>query len=157
MIKVMINDNQIIEAKRKAEEMGLIRNSITSGEGNLIGFLGEIIVAEYFGGIIQNTYDYDIIINNKKIDVKTKKTTVIPEPNYLASVAAYNTKQKCDSYYFVRIDLDKKVGYLLGGLSKKSFFEKAVFYKEGDLDPSSTFGWRFKADCYNVKFYELKK
>lgn len=156
MIIVDITEEQISLAEQKAKELGKLRNSITKGEGNVVGILGEILVSEYFNGVIKNTYDYDVVINNKKVDVKTKKTTVEPEPHYLASVAAYNTKQQCDAYYFVRIDLVKKKGYLLGGLTKKKFFSKAIFYKLGEVDPTSPFGWTFTADCYNVPISKLK-
>jgi hypothetical protein len=156
MITVNITQDQVNQAEAKAIELGRLRNSITEGEGNMIGFLGEIIVANFFDGIIQNTYDYDIIISNKRVDVKTKKTTVKPESYYFASVAAYNITQKCDSYYFVRIDLANMIGYLLGGLSKKSFFKKATFNRRGEVDSSSSFGWTFKADCYNLSIDKLK-
>ena len=157
MILVQISEEQIQLADAKARDMGLLKNSITRGEGSLVGFLGEILVVKHFGGVIENTYDYDVIINGRKIDVKTKRTTVVPLDTYLATVAGYNTRQACDSYYFVRIDLSKKEGYLLGGLSKSAFFRKATFYKKGELDPSSHLGWTFTADCYNVEIRNLKK
>ncbi len=155
MIELDIDKALIKEAKQKSEEMGELRNSITEGEGNVIGFLGEILVANHFGGVIDNTYDYDIRVGNRKVDVKTKKTTVVPLSHYLCTVAAYNTIQECDSYYFVRIDITKKKGYLLGGLTKKGFFKKAKFYKEGEIDPDGN-GWTFKADCYNLPIWKLK-
>lgn len=157
MIVVDILDEQIEQAQIKANEMGRIRNSIRKGEGNLIGFLGEILFAKHFAGEISNTYDYDVIINEKKIDVKTKATTVAPKLNYLATVADFNTKQKCDSYYFVRIDFENRLGYLLGGLTKESFYKKAIFHKQGDQDPDSNLGWTFKADCYNLEISKLKQ
>jgi len=45
----------------------------------------------------------------------------------------------------------------LGYMDKKTFFEKAEFNREGEIDKSSPFGWRFKGDCYNMRTDELHK
>jgi hypothetical protein len=155
MISVNIQAEDIELAKKKAQEMGVIRNSIRKGNGNLVGFLGEILFAKHFGGTIDNTYDYDVIVNGLKVDVKTKETTVKPRDHYYATVAAYNTKQKCDAYYFVRILRNLTEGWLVGGMLKEDFFKKATFNKRGDEDPTSDLGWTFKADCYNMEIKDL--
>lgn len=41
IIPVPISDKMVSEAKEKAEEMGKLNNSIRSGEGNIVGFLGK--------------------------------------------------------------------------------------------------------------------
>jgi hypothetical protein len=155
IIEVLISDEIIMKAQAKSKELGLLNNSIREGDGNLIGFIGEFLVADYFGGEVSNTYDYDLIIKEKRIDVKTKETTVLPKNHYFCTVADYNTKQKCDSYYFVRVTKDLKIGYLLGGLTKEAFYRKAQFYRKNSLDPTSNQGWRFTADCHNVYICEL--
>ena len=109
---VKIQDWMFLNANKKSKNMGKLKNSITSGEGNLAGFLGEEIIKFDLGEKCTecNTYDYDIILKNKiKIDVKTKRTTVEPLDYYECSVAEYNTKQKCHVYAFVRVDIDKKM------------------------------------------------
>jgi hypothetical protein len=45
---------------------------------------------------------------------------------------------------------------VLGGRTKNKFFEEAKFYKAGELDPSSNYGWTFRADCYNMEVGKLK-
>ena len=155
IIEVLISDEIVNKAQAKSNELGLLNNSIREGKGNLVGFIGEFLVADYFGGEVSNTYDYDLIIKGKKIDIKTKETTVAPKSHYFCTVADYNTKQKCDSYYFVRVTKDLKTGYLLGGLTKDAFYRKARFYRRNDFDPTSNQGWVFTADCYNVPISEL--
>jgi hypothetical protein len=155
IVEVNIPDYVIEQAKSKANALGELNNSIREGKGNLVGFIGELIVSLYFGGKIANTYDYDVIIKDRKIDVKTKETTVPPKPHYFCTVADYNTKQKCDAYYFVRVTKDLKKAYLLGGLSKEGFYKKAQFFKKNTIDPTSNMGWTFTADCYNVYIQEL--
>lgn len=158
MYEVRITGHDIKLAQEKAQEMGRLNNSIKEGRGNLIGFLGEILVANEFGCEIVNTYDYDLICKDKyTIDVKTKECTSPPRPHYNCTVADFNTKQKCDIYGFVRIKSDLSAGWLLGWIFKDEFYKKAKFYKKGQVDPKSTIKppFRFRADCYNIKIDQL--
>jgi hypothetical protein len=157
MIEVVPNADQIKSAEEKSENLGVLNNSIRKGDGNVFGFLGEILMADHWGVDLANTYDYDLIVKNYKVDVKTKSCTSKPKPEYFCTVADYNPYQKCDIYCFVRILEDFKAAWLLGYCSKEYFFNNAKFYKMGDLDPSSHLGWKFKADCYNLPIQELKE
>ena len=40
MIEVELTPDMLSRAKKKAKEMGQLRNSITKGDGNVAGFLG---------------------------------------------------------------------------------------------------------------------
>ena len=157
MIDVSITLDDILLAKKKANETGKLKNSIYSGAGNIHGFLGEIVVANYINATIENTYDYDLIKNGIRIDVKTKSCKFKPNPDYDCSVYKLSAKQKCDYYVFVRILDDFSQGWILGGIRKTIFFKKAIFYKKGNIDPKSNFGWTFPADCYNLSISSLLK
>ena len=50
MIEVKITKTMLTRAKKKAKEMGVIKNSILSGEGNLAGFLGEEVANRILRG-----------------------------------------------------------------------------------------------------------
>lgn len=79
MIEVDITDASLLQAIEKSIEMGELKNSITGGEGNIAGFLGEILVADMTDWKITNTYDYDLVSpDGRKIDVKTKRTNYAP-------------------------------------------------------------------------------
>ena len=154
MIEVIITQDMLDKANNKSEEMGRLNNSITKGRGNLAGFLGEQIALQVLGGEWSNTYDYDLVTpDNKKVDVKTKQTTVTPRPYYECSVAKFNTRQKCDSYAFVRVKNTMDVGWFLGSMEHDEYYDKATFLKKGEVDPSNNF--TVKADCYNLKIEEL--
>lgn len=156
MIKVAISNEMLAKAERKAKELGMLNNSILKGDGNLVGFLGEEIANQVLGGKIENSFNYDIVLKTgKTVDVKTKKTTVVPKEYYECSVAAFNTKQKCDYYCFVRVKDDLSCGWVLGGYPKEEYFKDALFMKKGQLDSSNNF--TVKADCYNMKISELKE
>ena len=149
-----ISQDIIDIAKEKADAMGIINNSITSGKGSTHGFLGEIIVSNFLGATIENTYDYDLRLQSFTIDVKTKRVNTPPRPNYECSIAAFNTKQACNFYVFTRILNNMGEGWILGYLPKEEYFDRAVFLKKGETDPSN--GWTVSADCYNLPIKELK-
>lgn len=153
MIEFIITQQMIDDAKQRAKNMGILKNSISHGKGTVAGFIGEVAVANYLGVPLCNTYDYDLIYNDLKIDVKTKHCSVTPLPHYDCSVAAYNTRQQCDVYIFVRVLMDYKKGWILGGISKEDYFKSSRFMKQGTVDSSN--GFMVKADCYNLEIGKL--
>ena len=140
-------------SQEKAEEMGPLNNSILNGSGNCAGFLGEEIVNDYINGVIENTYDYDIIKDGLKFDVKSKQTTVVPRTHYDCSVADFNPNQKCDFYIFARILDDFSIGWILGFISKERFYQEARFMRKGQMDGSNDY--IVKSDCYNLEIKRL--
>ena len=153
MNEIEVTDEMLLRARRKAGEMGRLNNSITRGAGNLVGFIGEEValrvLSHFYDDIIEaNTYDYDIIADGAKIDVKTKSTSVAPLPHYMCSVAGYNTEQQCDFYAFVRVKNDLTTAWWCGIISKEAFYRDAVFMKKGQLDADNKY--IVKADCYNI-------
>ena len=162
MIEIEITDKMKKRAWRKAREMGRIHNSITRGEGNIAGFLGEEVANAVIRGDISNTYNYDIVYKTKsktlKYDVKTKRCTSEPKPYYECSVANYNTRQDCDRYAFVRVEWKNgKWGraWVLGWLNREEYFQKSKKLTKGEVDRSN--GFIVRADCHNVAISDLKK
>ena len=158
MKTIKISEEQIERAKQ-LYPFNELKGSIAKGESNIYGALGEVIIYDLSkkNGLdvdFTSTYDYDLIIENYKVDVKTKRTTVIPKPNYLCSISSFNTGQKCDFYFFLRINENLKDCYLLGYKKKIDFFKEATFNQKGSLDVN---GWPFKDDCYNLKIEMLNE
>ena len=158
MIEVKITEEMKQRAWRKSRQMGELKQSITKGDGNIAGFLGEEIANFIIKGKITNTYDYDIITaRGTRYDVKTKRCTSAPREHYECSVAAFNTKQKCDHYVFVRIEnVGGKWGraWILGSYPKDEYFKDAKFLKKGQRDGDNWF--KVKADCYNIPISKLE-
>ena len=155
MIEVVITGEMLVTARDKAAEMGKLRNSIINGAGNIAGFIGEAIAQQIMGGVLTNTYEYDLILDNgKTVDVKTKQTSVKPLDTYECSIAGLNTTQECDCYAFVRVKNDFSVGWFLGVYDKKQYMLDSIFMKKGTIDTSN--GYTVKSDCYNLKIHKLK-
>ena len=153
MIQVKITPSIISRAKNKAATVGNLQGSITGSLSHVVGAIGEIIVADAIGANESNTYDYDLVRDGERIDVKTKRCNTRPFPHYDCSVAAHGTNQNCDSYVFVRILTDTSRAWILGSIPKPDFYTRATKYKRGDVDPTN--GFTFKADCYNLPISEL--
>lgn len=155
MIEVNVTNDMFVKAREKAIEVGRLNNSILNGGGNLAGFIGEQIVLFVLGGDWLNTYEYDLVINGKKVDVKTKQTSVVPLPHYECSITEYNAKQDCDYYAFTRVKKDFSVGWYLGVMKKADYFYEAKYLKKGEVDPSNNYTVR--ATCYNLAIDKLKE
>jgi len=172
MIKLDFDQSMIDNAVKKAEELGSINNSITSGRGNLAGYLAEIALTKYLDckniscDKGRDKYDYDLIKDGRKIDVKTKRRTVDPKPFFEVSIAGTSKHQKTDTYAFISITFKEKRGmgsqaqyygvesiWLCGFMSKEDYFDKAIFWKKGAVDPSN--GFKVHADMYNMPISSL--
>jgi hypothetical protein len=154
MIRIAITDKMLAQANSLYHFRNL-PGSITAGKSQIYGAIGEVMVMHHFKGkeiLFEPTFDYDMIIDGHKIDVKTKKTTVVPMPDYFCSISCHNTKQKCDYYFFTRVMEDKTEGFLLGYIGKDDFYKKAQKKNKGDLDVN---GFVFKDDCYNLMVKDL--
>jgi len=155
IIELNITDEQVDRVNAQYPFYNL-KNSITKGKSQVYGSLGEIVVIDHFwrlGVKAESTYDYDLTIADRTVDVKTKRTTVKPRGNYLCGIPASSTHQKCDYYFFVRILEDMTKAFLLGYYSRKKYFEDATFKKKGEVDVN---GFVFKDDCYNLEIAKLK-
>jgi hypothetical protein len=156
MVEILITDEMLIKARRKAIDLGQLNNSIERGDGNLVGFLGELVAQKVLGGRVKNTYEYDLVLKDgTKIDVKTKKTSVAPKDYYDCSIANYNTKQECDEYCFVRVKNTLDKAWVLGRIGKEEYFKKARFLKKGEQDGDN--GYFVKSDCHNLQISELNE
>ena len=156
MLEVAVTNEMFIRARDRSVELGHLQRSITRGQGNLAGFVGEEIALKVLGGKFDNiekNVDYDIILDNGlKIDVKTKRTSVAPKPFYECSINTYY-QQKCDYYAFVRVHNDFKIGWFLGWYQRDAYYKDSTSFKKGDKDPSNNFV--FKADAYNLPISSL--
>ena len=155
MEKVLITQEMLILAEKKAKEMGVLKNSIEKGKGNIAGFVGEMVANHVLNSTITNTYDYDILTyDGIKIDVKTKRCTSAPLLHYECSVSDYNPTQLCDYYCFVRVLNDYSCGWFLGVYKQSDYINESTKMYKGQIDPANNFV--VKSDCYNMPINKLR-
>ena len=162
MVLYELSDADLLGARKRAIQLGTLRNSFMRGRGNEIGMQGEYAVADHVSAVAEHdTYDYDLLSpGGVRIEVKSKSTTRkdAPEMHYMASVATANTKQDCDIYFFTRVIITKSkfpTGHVwvMGFIPRAEFYDKAIFYEKGQKDPDN--GYKVHQDCWNIAIGEL--
>ena len=107
------------------------RRFASEGRRLLYGYLGEVVVIDYYGVDDIDDYEYDIVIGEHKVDVKSISCKFKPPTSYLAAVNSCETegehRQDADIYIFVRIREDCEVGWILGFIECYNFFKKSKF------------------------------
>lgn len=150
-----ISPAMLDEAKQRAASMGVLSQSFTKGEGSIAGFLGESLANQILCGTMvgDESYEYDILADGVRWDVKTKLTSCQPKADYDVSVSYYQQTQECDRYCFCRVRDDYTEGWVLGWMKKRDFFQKARFYEKGWIDPSN--GFEVRETCYSLAISQL--
>lgn len=162
MLQLPFDNKMIREATDWAENLGGIHNSITRGDGNYAGRLGELALAKHLGVEVEDHKDYDLIYNGEMVEVKTKRRATKPKSNYTVNIAATSKHQKPDKYAFLSIEYaDRDSGgnysdlqyiWLCGYKSAEQFFEEAEFWPKGTPDPPA---FKTHRDMYVMKIGEL--
>ena len=161
IIEIPFTPEMVKSAKEKAKRMGSIKNSILKGKGNFAGFLGEEAVAAYIDAEVisfadgEEKYGHDILKDGRRIEVKSKRRTVVPKSFYDVSVAATSKhqadKRNLDLYVFVSIQFDgltpKRI-WIVGQKDRDQYYKEARFIKKGEAEGNN--GFRAHTDMYNL-------
>ena len=161
MEKLEWDSDMVKDADEWAAELGILNNSITAGDGNFAGRLGELALAKHLNVLrVQDDYWYDLIYKGQTVEVKTKRRTADPAMFYDVSVAKTSTHQQPDRYAFISITGEwgwdgRKVKnvWLCGFMDRDEFFDKARLMRKGKVDKSN--GFKTHADMYNLEIGEL--
>ena len=162
MRELPFDDKIIREATEWAENLGGIYNSITRGDGNFAGRFGELVLAKHLGVEVEDHKDYDLIYNDSKVEVKTKRRATKPKSNYTVNIAATSKHQKPDKDAFLSLEYaDRDSGgnysdlqyiWLCGYKSAEQFFEEAEFWPKGT---PATPAFKTHRDMYVLTIGEL--
>jgi len=158
MKKIYITPEQIEEAT-DLYNFKCLKNSITKGESQIYGAIGEVLAMEFLRSRgkevkYEGDYNYDLISNGKKIDVKTIKTDKEPNDDFNANISAFNSSQQTDFYLWCAVSVDMTYGYVIGYLDKNEFYKIAELKKKGEIDWGQ---WTFKSDTYTTKVKNIIK
>lgn len=129
-----------LPAKRRAQRMGSLRQSIRNGDGNYAGCIFEEAWMHLMGGERVNSYEYDFIMPQGwmpkypdyygPIDLKAKERKVeYVKPDWEVSVADHagrGKNQQCNAYAFGSVYFNSSDEptwiWFLGGISKQRYF-----------------------------------
>lgn len=139
---------------------GALRDSITRGKSNIYGALGEVVFSKSYskeGWFHDSAPDHDFRHSTfGTVDVKTKRTTATPRGYWNCSIAATSLHQRCDFYFFIRVHESLTTAWILGWMPRTEFFERGSFRRKGELDETSGHGWKYAADCWNLRVDQLR-
>lgn len=116
----------------------------------LIGYLGEEIIRDYLGlKSLDDDYQYDLVYNGHRIEVKSVSCKFKPRLDYLCTVNSHDLsgvhKQQADFYVFTRIINDMSEGWILGFVPCSEFFEKGKFVEKGSTVIPGVKFWKANA------------
>ena len=141
-------------AEKRCKNMPKYKDSLNNGKDKIIGAMGVIISEIYYkGSTFADTSEYDIIYNNKTIEIKSRTLEKRPSP-YVEFLLPKLRKQNSDYYLFCGISRKNNIGWILGYLPRDEVFEKAQFIeagvKVGNLDET-------KKPNYLLNFGQFKQ
>lgn len=148
-VRWRITDELTSIASLNASRLGSLKNSITKGDGNIAGYLGEEVARRHLDGVIEETnyYNHDMLIMGYKVEIKTKRRTVHPKIYYEVSVAKTSTHQRPDYYIFTSVD--SEYVWLLGYIGYQEFIDMAREIPYGKPDGRN--GFVCHADMLNLE------
>lgn len=159
MVRVDITERMRSRAASRAERIGILPSSFTNGKGALHGFVGEYMVIDYLSGDQDaepdDTFAYDININGYGLDVKTKRSNYAPIPRHYCDIPEVQRNQNCYMYAFCQTDFDLTVGWIVGWIRKREFFQKARFVPKGEYNEKIK--WTCRESCYSLQIKHLNK
>lgn len=152
------NKDDVAEAFRRSQSLGVPPSSYTKGIGRMTGFLGEVAFGKYVESSVhvgEQCFTHDYLYNNKKVDVKSKTCTTKPRLHYLASVNSYaNKKPQADLYFFTRVHKDLSKVWLLGWASAHHITKKRHFKSKGETDEH---GFTYLCNGYHLQIRSLRR
>ena len=163
MFKVKVTEHIITHCKNQIKKYDFGKRGVADGspEQQLTGIIGQSVVMNIFNqGLIDGSTGFDdgedLVVNSKKIDVKTmgRKTNV--RTYYTNNFMAL--QDKFDTYIYIFCSLNKTNQELTvcGWITKQEFKNKRSFFKEGSIRTRSD-GSTFKtfADLYEIDMKAL--
>lgn len=159
LLEVNITEkNRIDSQSLNSLKQTILPHNKTGLRASEIGFLGEIIVADYLGcrphqnQSGKSLYHYDISYKGYMLEVKSMNRYKKPNENTDCCLTTYFS-QKCDIYVFIGIKNNKQKGWIKGWIDRKGFEEKAKFIKAGTIRSEDNF--EYKWDNWIIKVKDL--
>ena len=155
MIRFTIDEHDI----QRAELHLLTHGGPRSHQDNLIGALGELAVYDWINQwspcyFSDKHSHYDILLGDaRRVEVKTMRTSTIPQPHYMVNVSMdqWERKLMSDLWIFVHVDKTLSSGVIVAycGADKRDRFRS---HFAGEL---MTNGYEYRQDTMDCPISEL--
>ena len=165
MIQVAIHDDDrryAVEVLKTTNFGHRSRGFNGNYEKQYTGLIGELTLHRVLGltrpKYTSGRLDSDILINNKKIDIKSMARNVYMQDHYVHNFVAYQRDMPSDILLFISINKKSGVVQICGWLEKEKFLENASFFDQGDKrerDDGTSFVLR--APLYEIEQNKLNK
>lgn len=107
-----------------------------------VGELGEIAFRSWLNHRGYRDYQWilddaagkpDFILGRDvSVGVKTVKRKVAPRPDYTMQITAQHAHEPVQQFFFLTYEFQRRVMWLLGGISRDLFLQNARFYADGE-------------------------
>ena len=165
MIQVAIHDDDrryAVEVLKTTNFGHRSRGFNGNYEKQYTGLIGELTLHRLLGltrpKYTSGRLDTDILINNKKVDIKSMARNVYMQDHYVHNFVAYQKDMPSDILLFISINKKSGVVQICGWLEKEKFLENASFFDQGDKrerDDGTSFVLR--APLYEIEQNKLNK
>jgi hypothetical protein len=143
----------------KAKELAMIDKAkygthntiseICSDNTRLRGKLGEIVISCYFNSELSDKDDYDIIINQERVEIKSRIINVdVIKPYYECNV--FKPSTNFDRYMFVFVHSSHTKAWIVGTCSREEFDYKSYKNCPSSIKDKGTFSG------YHIKIQDLE-
>ena len=164
MIEVKVKTEILKKSLSILEKVNLGQRGVADGnyEEQKVGLIGQLTICDLYKIDYPNfengQFDggYDIMFNNKKIDIKTMGRTVDIKDHYVHNLMGLQKSYDNDLYLFCSYNKKRDVIQICGWINKDDAFKKSSFFKKGTKRYRDDLTYvTAKHDLYEIKNSDL--
>ena len=158
IIEIVPTADDLKMASDRAAQLGVLPNSFTGGRGRMTGFLGEIAFGNYYKDccyVGDTSFTHDFVLDDWKIEVKSKSCSSKPKVEYNVSVNGGENKEWLnDIFFFTRVNSSYSRVWLLGWMKRDNFIRRAEYRKAGESDSD---GFTHQSSGFHLSIKQLRR
>lgn len=173
MLRVGFTEADVFAAASMAQDLGVLPGSMLRGGGSAAGYLAEIAIARHLGAKLVSCdpgagkFNHDMVLpDGPSVELKTKRRTVRPRPNFAGTVARTSLHQTPDLLMFASVTFASRTRekpwvyrnpteiWLCGFITPAEFKKEAYPIERGKPDGGGN-GFTATADALSINYSSL--